>query len=843
MEQKITYSDIDAFFKGSDPMEHIVKMECGYNDDEVVIIYKDNDGKKRAMRDKFFPFCWASREAESLMFGGDENTLRLELSKAGIVRKRLRTKRDDGTSHERLENGFRILFSAVKPMSFNTFMKLFEKAGVPLFDDKEENQDERKDYYMKVSPVEQYMIYSGKRMFKGYEDYDELLRMEWDLETGGLDPNIHMVDQIGIRTNRGFQKLISVEGDTEEEKFENELKAIREMFSLVREILPDVFTGHNIESFDTYFLDVRLAKHGLSLKKLTAEYFKHPLYKKKRQAVLKLGGEVEYYYPTIFWGVNVTDSLHAVRRAQAQDSAMKKSNLKYVTAYSKLKKPNRVYVNGKIISKTWNDNTPSYAFNDDDGDWYKITEKKPLSDGYTVVTGKYIVERYLMDDLYEGDKVELMYNQSNFLVGKVIPIPFERACTMGTAGIWKSIMLAWSYEHGLGIPKPEPSRAFSGGLSRLLRVGFVENVAKYDYNSLYPSIALTFGIHMKTDIMDVMPIMLEYILTEREKYKGLKKKYGKESEKFKNLKVERIKSLKTTPEYSGMDDKTFGKLVMRDEEVKALYANEYENGGLSQKYDRLQLPYKIFGNSWFGSISSAIFPWNELDGGEEITCIGRQMFRLLIVHFEKRLGYKTIVGDSVTGDTPLFVKYDKDSLIDIKPISEIFNPKVSATDPLGREYDMSEKPYKVLCASGWMKPSYVYRHKARKHLCRVSDGKSIVDCTEDHSVFSSDGEKTKPSGLLNKEGLLYYEWTTQRKTKKSAKKNIDAFDTGVECGKSPNLSRVPLEVLNGTKTEMIDFVSGFLTEFDGVVSTENINKTLLAGLQYLQREISFEKVF
>ena len=50
-------------------------------------------------------------------------------------------------------------------------------------------------------------------------------------------------------------------------------------------------------------------------------------------------------------------------------------------------------------------------------------------------------ERYLLDDIWETDKVELRYNESNFLVGKMLPVKFQRMCTMGTATIWKYIML------------------------------------------------------------------------------------------------------------------------------------------------------------------------------------------------------------------------------------------------------------------------------------------------------------------------------------------------------------------------------------------------------------------
>ena len=43
-----------------------------------------------------------------------------------------------------------------------------------------------KNYYKSVAPNEQFMIETGKRLFKGYESYDDLLRMQFDIETSGL---------------------------------------------------------------------------------------------------------------------------------------------------------------------------------------------------------------------------------------------------------------------------------------------------------------------------------------------------------------------------------------------------------------------------------------------------------------------------------------------------------------------------------------------------------------------------------------------------------------------------------------------------------------------------------
>lgn len=90
----------------------------------------------------------------------------------------------------------------------------------------------------------------------------------------------------------------------------------------------------------------------------------------------------------------------------------------------------------------------------------------------------------MLDDLWETEKVEGRYNQSNFLVGKMLPVNYEKMCTMGTAAIWKYILMAWSYQHDLAIPELIDTRKFTGGLSRLLKVGYVDDIVKLDYNSL-----------------------------------------------------------------------------------------------------------------------------------------------------------------------------------------------------------------------------------------------------------------------------------------------------------------------------------------------------------------------
>jgi len=180
----------------------------------------------------------------------------------------------------------------------------------------------------------------------------------------------------------------------------------------------------------------------------------------------------------------------------------------------------------------------------------------------------------------------------------MVPTTYERVSTMGTATLWKMIMLAWSYKHKLAIPQKEEKTEFVGGLSRLLKVGYSRNVLKLDYSSLYPSIQLVHDVFPKCDVLGGMKGMLSYFRNARIMYKNLASEwYDKDKKK-------------------------------------------------SLSYDRKQLPIKIFINSMFGALSAPqVFAWGDMYMGEQITCTGRQYLRQMIKFFMKR-GYTPLVMDT-----------------------------------------------------------------------------------------------------------------------------------------------------------------------------------------------------
>jgi DNA polymerase elongation subunit (family B) len=326
-----------------------------------------------------------------------------------------------------------------------------------------------------------------------------------------------------------------------------------------------------------------------------------------------MGPEMENYEQTHMWGYNIMDVYHAVRRAQAINSSIKEAGLKYITKYSKAAKPNRIYIQGDKISKIYEDKENEYWLDDSNGEWGIIKDNE-IHENTFKVKGSTIVERYLIDDLWETEKVDDIFNQATFLLSKVLPTSFMRASTMGTAATWKLLMLGWYYRSGIAIPHTMQSKGFIGGLSRLLEVGFSENVVKFDFASLYPSIQLTHNVFTDCDVMGAMRGLLQYNYDYRNLYKELKNRYASEGDSEK-----------------------------------------------SAYYDKKQLPLKILNNGMFGSISAPnVYPWGDSDMGEKITCTGRQYLRHMIRFFSHK-GFKPLVGDtdgfnfSVPNDVDRFV--------------------------------------------------------------------------------------------------------------------------------------------------------------------------------------------
>lgn len=590
MSEIISQEVIEDFLHGSNPEQYIVGVEYDYKSNSIYKIIQDPVQGKIIKKDSFIPFLWTS-DLNGLNFYGNNKALQKQkMREYGIVIEKLNT-----GGNERLENGMKFLVKSIK--GYTELTSFFRYGGIDPWN------DEFKKYFTVLSPVEQYLVQKKKRLFKGIEEYSDVYRFVFDIETTGLNPEESCIILIGVKDNRGLNETISAFGEN------GEKKCIERFFKYIRDLKPTIIGGYNSAFFDWPFILKRAEILGVEVDELTRIFTKDGM--KKKEGMLKLANEVEPYTQHVIWGFNIIDIAHAVRRAQAINSEIKSWGLKYITKYLEKEKPNRVYVDGAFISKIYLENE-NYYVNPKTGGYRKLGEpgtenlliKHPGA--FEIWGGKRIVEQYLDDDLYETMLVDDSFSQSTFLLSKLVPTTYERIATMGTATLWKLIMLAWSYENKLAIPTKDEKRAITGGLSRLLNVGYAKNIVKFDYASLYPSIQLVYDVFPECDIMGVQKSMLKYFRNIRIKYKRLKEE------------------------------------------------NEKTNPELSEMYDRKQLPIKIFINAYFGSLSAPhVFPWGDMNKGETITCVGRQLLRMMIMFYTKK-GYKPLVMDTdgVNFETP-----------------------------------------------------------------------------------------------------------------------------------------------------------------------------------------------
>jgi len=580
---KATPEEIQHFLHGNDPEKYIVALEYGWRSGRIYKIKEYPDRGKVIESDTFIPFCWVGDLSKKNFYNGDKHRQKEAISKHGILIEKLESGED-----ERLNNGLTYLIKTTK--SYRDLVSFFRQGGLNPWD------ADNRDAIQILPPIEQYLIQKKKRLFKGFEEYDDIHRFVFDLETTALNPEDGRIFMVGMKDNRGFEKVIEI-GESEVEESE----AIYEFFETIDKLKPTIIGGYNSSNFDWNWLFKRAEILQMDTTKFKTLNPNEGY--KINDGVLKLGAEIEDYKQIKIWGYNSLDIAHAVRRAQTINSEIKSWGLKYITQFSKSQKPNRIYVKGDKIASTYKENKEFYL-NIENGKYkpvgseglYDIDKKFPNI--YKKVGGAEIVERYLMDDLWETMEVDGQFNQASFLLASMVPTSYERVSTMGTATLWKMLMLAWSFHKGLAIPAKDSKRPFVGGLSRLVKTGYSTNVLKLDFSSLYPSIQLVHNVFPECDVTDAMKGMLKYFRDTRIKYKNL------------------------ASEYYTKDKKK------------------------SESFGRKQLPIKIFINSMFGSLSAPqVFPWGDMDMGEKVTCTARQYLRHMVRFFINK-GYDPLVMDT-----------------------------------------------------------------------------------------------------------------------------------------------------------------------------------------------------
>lgn len=659
MDKHTILSEIKEFLEGyNNELKYIVNVETDPKTNYAECIIHEPNQEPKIKHIEYEPFMYMkdlSKHNIKLYLGKSDTLIESKQIKYGIKITKLNT-----GNQKRLVDGF--CYKITSNRSYNDIINYLSDGGINPYekltnDEGEYVKDKRgepifpyRDLFYAPRTTEQFFISTRSRLFKGFEEYKNVHKVTFDIETTGLRYQIARVFAIGVRDNRGFETILEVEKRDDDE---SEIRLIQDFFNLINHLKPAIILGHNSETFDFDFILGRAKLLKMELSEVPTSLKEGVHLRRRGNVSVKFGNTAEKFTATEMWGYSVIDTLHAAKRTAAVNSDLKATGLKYIAKFEKLARPNRTYIEGEdnTIGKYYTENkifiindkneyveipneyqnvarslyklhVNKTTLNDEEYKTFRnrcLDENKSFVNWFrdvgipknmtTFIGGKKLVKQYLLDDLWETEQVDELYNQSSFMLAKIVPTTYQRICTMGTAAIWNLLLTAWSYENDLAIPSPDVYEKFSGGLARCYKTGYSKRIVKIDYASLYPMIQLTYGVFPIFDITGVIKKMLLYLTTTRNIYK-------------------KIASGKV------LDNEEVDLLRQIDPEIHVKYINNELIPADILMAKTKQLPIKILNNSLFGALGSNIsFNWSDNVCAARITCIGRIQLRHAIKWF------------------------------------------------------------------------------------------------------------------------------------------------------------------------------------------------------------------
>lgn len=327
--------------------------------------------------------------------------------------------------------------------------------------------------YNKGDAVTQYLLQSGKTLFKGMM-FDELYRIQLDIETnydptrkrsGAFGGNDDEVIIVSLSDSRGWELALH-------SKKSSEKKLLEELVALIVKMDPDVIEGHNIFSFDLPYLQRRCERHGIPF----AIGRNGTLAKTYPASIRFAERSIDYPFFDIP-GRHVIDTLFLVQSYDISKRSMQSYGLKAVAKHFGFASPDRTYVDYKDIASLWNNN-----------------HEKLLA--------------YALDDVRETRALSSLLSASNFYLAQMLPYTYAMTARIGQAAKIEVLLVREYLRRKQSVPKPSSGQQHSGGYTEVFLKGILGPIVYADVESLYPSIMLSWNICPKSDELRVFPGVL-----------------------------------------------------------------------------------------------------------------------------------------------------------------------------------------------------------------------------------------------------------------------------------------------------------------------------------------------
>lgn len=344
------------------------------------------------------------------------------------------------------------------------------------------------DSVLAPPPEEQYLIASGRTYFRDL-GFDDLRRMQLDLETTGLDPGQARIFLVALRDPAGRAETLEAHGDGDAA----EADLLRRLVERVQAFDPDVIENHNLHGFDLPFVARRARTLGVPLA-LGRAGPPQGLRQRPASRGAALGRDAAGRTPD--WmrrarytmpGRELIDTLDAVLRHDFSARDLPGHGLKAVARHLGLAGPEREHIPGARV--------------------YEVFGTDPER-----------VRRYARDDVTEAAGIARMLGGAAFALARMAPRRYERLADAGPAtGVLDPLLVRAYLRAGAALPAHEAGdgTSHSGAALHLFATGVARHVVKADVASLYPSLMREYGIGPKRDRLGVLLALVDRLVDQR----------------------------------------------------------------------------------------------------------------------------------------------------------------------------------------------------------------------------------------------------------------------------------------------------------------------------------------
>ena len=336
------------------------------------------------------------------------------------------------------------------------------------------------DAILTLPPEEQYLVSSGRNYFRDLT-FDDLHRLQFDLETQGLNPHVHRIFMVSVRDPAGVLSVLESKGDTDAD----EAALIRDLSAVIRDADPDVIENHNLHGFDLPFLHQRAGMLGVPLDfgRIGPPGFGQRAASRGMTPGTEGPRRVRFVIP----GRELIDTLDAVWRYDFATRELPGHGLKAVARHLGIAALDREVIRGDLVYSTF------------------------LEDPERV-------RRYAAADVEEVAGLARLLGGSAFALARMAPRRYERLADAGAATGVIDPLLVRAYLHsGAALPAHNATRQapHTGAALHLFAAGVAGRVVKADVASLYPSLMRAFRIGPSRDYLGAMITMVDRLVELR----------------------------------------------------------------------------------------------------------------------------------------------------------------------------------------------------------------------------------------------------------------------------------------------------------------------------------------